>query len=214
MVRARECGLPVRCRGGDRVARGGASSETLAESLRCHARTLTLLGTIDVARCTGFDRVASFVRVDESFNGDTDNPPVHKGSEQFLMVGTNGNGTMGGDTRDRARIVTVRRGIGIGRHQGWAASDTTLRMSSVATGNLVNGDAASNPTVNAAVAPEYLARPWHHRRAQALGGDDQLRPTVFLFGYMQGPEFTLNSYTRPNHGDSVHGDFGGSSPSR
>lgn len=194
VVRARECGLPVRCRGGDRVARGGASSETLAESLRCHARTLTLLGTIDVARCTGFDRVASFVRVDESFNGDTDNPPVHKGSEQFLMVGTNGNGTMGGDTRDRARIVTVRRGIGIGRHQGWAASDTTLRMSSVATGNLVNGDAASNPTVNAAVAPEYLARPWHHRRAQALGGDDQLRPTVFLFGYMQGPVFTLNSY--------------------
>ena len=95
VVRARECGLPVRCRGGDRVARGGASSETLAESLRCHARTLTLLGTIDVARCTGFDRVASFVRVDESFNGDTDNPPVHKGSEQFLMVGTNGNGTMG-----------------------------------------------------------------------------------------------------------------------
>ena len=117
VVRARECGLPVRCRGGDRVARGGASSEILAESLRCHARTLTILGTIDVARCTGFDRVASFVRVDESFNGDTDNPPVHKGSEQFLMVGTNGNGTMGagsvdagqgadrdGETGDRGRV--------------------------------------------------------------------------------------------------------------
>ena len=114
VVRARECGLPVRCRGGDRVARGGASSEILAESLRCHARTLTLLGTID----TGLDRVASFVRVDESFNGDTDNPPVHKGSEQFLMVGTNGNGTMGaGWVRDRARIVTVRRGRGVGRRR-------------------------------------------------------------------------------------------------
>ena len=168
MVRARECGLPVRCRGGDRVARGGASSEILAESLRCHARTLTLLGTIDVARCTGFDRVASFVRVDESFNGDTDNPPVHKGSEQFLMVGTNGNGTMGGTwTRDRAQIVTVRRGIGVGRHQGWAASDTTFRMSSVATGNLAHGGV--NTTVNAALAPEYLARVWHQSSSRGSG---------------------------------------------
>ena len=198
VVRARECGLPVRCRGGDRVARGGASSEILAESLRCHARTLTLLGTID----TGLDRVASFVRVDESFNGDTDNPPVHKGSEQFLMVGTNGNGTMGvGWVRDRAQIVTVRRGIGVGRHQGWAASNTTFRMSSVATGDLIERTGGVNTTVNGALAPEYLARVWHQCRAEALGGDDQLRPTVFLFGYMQGPEFTLNSYRTMEVGD-------------
>jgi hypothetical protein len=42
---------------------------------------------------------------------------------------------------------------------------------------------------------------WHQCRAEALGGDDQLRPTVFLFGYMQGPEFTLNSYRTMEVGD-------------
>ena len=118
------------------------------------------------------------------------------------MVGTNGNGTMGvGWVRDRAQIVTVRRGIGVGRHQGWAASNTTFRMSSVATGDLIERTGGVNTTVNGALAPEYLARVWHQCRAEALGGDDQLRPTVFLFGYMQGPEFTLNSYRTMEVGD-------------
>ena len=63
---------------------------------------------------------------------------------------------------------------------GWnATDDTTLRMHSVATGNLLH-DGVVNPTVNAAVAPDYLARVWHQRRAEITGDDDQRRPTVFF----------------------------------
>ena len=200
MVRSRERGLPAGRAPGDRAARRGAPCDDRAESLRCHARSLTLLGTVDIRSSVGFDLVTSFVRVDESVEGDTDaghldgqHPPIqpiHKGSEQFVMVGRNCIDRWRGD---RAMFVSVSRRRGNDRHRGWNASDTTLRMHSVATGNLLH-DGVVNPTVNAAVAPDYLARVWHQRRAEITSEDDQRRPTVFLFGFMHEAEFSMYSY--------------------
>ena len=198
VVRSRELGLPAGCAPGDRAARRGAPGDDRAESLRCHARSLTLLGTVDVRSCVGFDAVTSFVRVDEGVEGDTDaldgqHPPIHKGSEQFVMVGRSCSHPPG----DRARLVSVTRRVtrsGNDRHRGWTASDTTLRMDNVATGFRMHRVATvHNPTVNAAVAPDYLARVWHQRRAE-IGEDDQRRPTVFLFGFMHEAEFSMHSY--------------------
>ena len=200
VVRSRERGLPAGRAPGDRAARRGAPCDDRAESLRCHARSLTLLGTVDIRSSVGFDLVTSFVRVDESVEGDTDaghldgqHPPIqpiHKGSEQFVMVGRNCIDRWRGD---RAMFVSVSRRRGNDRHRGWNASDTTLRMHSVATGNLLH-DGVVNPTVNAAVAPDYLARVWHQRRAEITGYDDRRRPTVFLFGFMHEAEFSMYSY--------------------
>lgn len=204
VVRSRERGLPAGRAPGDRAARRGAPGDDIAESLRCHARSLTLLGTVDVRSCVGFHAVTSFVRVDEGVEGDTDavdgqHPPIHKGSEQFVMVGR----TCVQPPGDRARLVSVTRSRGNDRHRGWNASDTTLRMHSVATGYFRSHGGVQNPTVNAAVAPDYLARVWHQRRAE-IGEDDQRRPTVFLFGFMHEAEFSLHSYrTRETDIDDI-----------
>ena len=93
---------------------------------------------------------------------------------------------------DRAMFVSVSRRRGNDRHRGWNGRPT-LRMHSVATGNLLH-DGVVNPTVNAAVAPDYLARVWHQRRAEITGEDDQRRPTVFLFGFMHEAVFSMFSY--------------------